>query len=63
MVIDDPDLGRVEMLHFEQLILATNGHFGGWVRERDRGYVSVEYAKTLNRAERRKRGIRIRRKK
>lgn len=59
LVIDDPELGRVEMLHSENSLIATNGHFGGWVEEKDGGIVSIEYAKTLNRAQRRARGIKL----
>lgn len=59
VVFDDPELGRVEMLHHENGSIATNGHFGSWTKQKDGSLVSVEYAKTLNRAERRKRGIKL----
>lgn len=58
-VFDDPDLGRIEILHGEHSTIATNGKFGGWVETRDGALVSTEYARSLNRKERRKRGIRL----
>lgn len=46
VVIDDPELGRVEMLYGEHSLVATNGHFGGWTKQRDGTLVSVYSAKT-----------------
>lgn len=59
-VVDDQKLGRVEVIQHKNGGLAmTNGHFGGWVQQKDGSLVSVEYAKSLNRTGRRKLGIKL----
>jgi len=55
----DTELGRVNVLVSPTSTVMSNMEFGGWVAQRDGSLVSVEYAKTLNRAERRKRGIKL----
>jgi hypothetical protein len=51
--------GAKDIIVGEHSVVATNGQFGGWVKTKDGSYVGVEYARTLNRAERRKQGIRL----
>ncbi len=43
----------------EHSTVITNMQTGGWVEQKDGSLVSVEYAKSLNRAQRRKRGIKL----
>ena len=52
-------LGAKDIIVGKNSVVATNGQFGGWVKTKDNSYVSVEYAKTLNRAQRRKQGIKL----
>lgn len=58
-VINDPEYGRMEVIEGEHSTAYTNGHFGGWVKQSDGSYVSIDYARSLNRVERRKRGIKL----
>lgn len=52
-------LGAKDIIVGENSIAATNGQFGGWVKDRNGDFVGIEYAKTLNRAQRRARGIKL----
>ncbi|HUH57840.1 MAG TPA: hypothetical protein VL020_04940 [Pseudomonadales bacterium] len=52
-------LGATEVIEGEHSVVATSGKFGGWVQTKDGGLVSIEYAKSLNRAGRRKEGIKL----
>jgi hypothetical protein len=40
-------------------MIMTNGQLGGWTQQKNGDLVSIEYAKSLNRQQRRKRGIRL----
>jgi len=53
------ELGATEIIEGEHSIVATNGEFGGWLKTSDSSYVSIEYAKSINRAQRRKEGIKL----
>ena len=52
-------IGAKEVIVGENSIAATNGKFGGWVKTKDGSYVGIEYAKSLNRAQRRAEGIKL----
>lgn len=52
-------IGAREVIVGEHSVAATNGEFGGWVKTKHNSYVSIEYAKTLNRAQRRAEGIKL----
>lgn len=43
----------------EHSTVITNMETGGWLHDKDGSLVSVEYAKSLNRGQRRKRGIKL----
>lgn len=60
-VLDAADnLGQdVEYVKSDTGFIATNGKLGGWVETKDGSFVSVEYAESLNRQQRRKRGIKL----
>mgnify|MGYP000695829731 CR=1 FL=1 len=49
----------VEYIRHENGFVATNGKLGGWTKTKDGSFVSIEYAKSLNRAQRRKEGIKL----
>lgn len=52
-------LGAKEMVVGGHSVVATNGQLGGWVQQKDGTLISVEAAKEMNRAQRRKRGIKL----
>lgn len=52
-------MDTVTVLEGEHSTVATNGSFGGWVKTKRGSYVSMEYAKSLNRAQRRAEGIKL----
>lgn len=58
-VINDPKFGRVEVIKHANGMAMTNGHFGGWVKDRNGHYISEAAAQLMNRAQRRKRGIKL----
>ena len=55
----DPEFGEVNVLNHEHGMIATNGQVGGWVKAGKNSYVSLEYAQSLNRAQRRKEKIQL----
>lgn len=69
MILDEPlaewekkvdvDLGEINVLYHEHGTIMTNMEPGGWVQTKSGSYVSVQYAESLNRAQRRKEGIKL----
>lgn len=49
----------VEVIKGDNYVAITNGATGGWVKTKDGSLVSVEYARSLNRVQRRKEGIKL----
>lgn len=52
-------LGAKDVIVGEKSVAATSGKFGGWVKDKNGDFVSIEHAKSLNRAQRRARGIKL----
>jgi hypothetical protein len=50
---------NANVIEGEHSTVITNMQTGGWVEQKDGMLVSIEYAKTLNRAQRRKLGIKL----
>lgn len=50
---------QITVVEGEHSTVYTNGLVGGWVETKTGALVSVEYAKSLNRAGRRKEGIKL----
>lgn len=60
LMAGDTNLGTVHVMeHAKGGLTMSNTEFGGWVSQRDGTLISVEAARKLNRAQRRKRGIRL----
>lgn len=55
LILEQP----VEVIKSTNSLAITNGHFGGWVQQKDGSYISISRVKSMNRAERRKKGINL----
>ena len=50
---------KITVIEGEHSTIYTNGPTGGWVRQKDGAIISIDAAKEMNRAQRRKLGIKL----